>query len=314
LSCFVVAFGLAACELPPQTTEQARSKVYGDALSWDGFQRAHSSLDTLEPGTPLSASGISWMYFDLYKAGQWVESVAVADGWLPQLSGSLWGAGSGLGRLTERDPHHVGGEHVFGYMWAQSMRPGWVVSTRAEIVTQDEHDQLKADRTPDIGWVDVRDTGERIFFRDVRISRVRRLDVEPPPVLSAEEYEVVEVTREESRLFEVYNPESYREAERRLEALAPGADVWDLVHALEGRFYTTGPGGRYALYMMGFANYEAEGRWAVTKRQARYEMWPFGFVENEKQRFETYAIFRNGKLDRVVPYASREEIEASLSP
>ena len=68
----------------------------------------------------------------------------------------------------------------------------------------------------------------------------------------------------------------------------------------------------YTLFMNGYANYGGDHRWFKVAPTAIFEVWPFGFVQDKTDMFRLDAIFRNGKLLKVVPYAPREELERTL--
>jgi hypothetical protein len=62
--------------------------------------------------------------------------------------------------------------------------------------------------------------------------------------------------------------------------------------------------------MKGYANYYGDPRWQLATKDAIYDVWPFGFLEEGKEVMKLSVIFRNGKLQRIVPY----EPECLLAP
>jgi hypothetical protein len=108
----------------------------------------------------------------------------------------------------------------------------------------------------------------------------------------------------------VYTKASFEDAEAQLKQMQTGTDIWDMIHQLKGTFLTTNFGGGYVLLMKGYANYDSDKRWQLATERGVYEVWPFGYVERDKEVLKLSVIFRNGKLQRVVPY----EPETTLGP
>jgi hypothetical protein len=75
-----------------------------------------------------------------------------------------------------------------------------------------------------------------------------------------------------------------------------------MVHQLGGFFSTENSGQAYVIFMKGFANSYGDPRWQLATESDIYEVWPFGYLEEGKEVMKLSVIFRNGKLQRIVPY------------
>lgn len=312
------ALFVAACAAPAPTTDVKREK-YEDALSYATWERTRAMLEGISPGTLVTESGIDWSYLRISGRGQEDAYVAVADGWIPPLSGGFWGAINALGHVYGRDADHVYGQHIFGFVYAGELRPMLDVRTRAEIITEAEHQQLE--NVEDVKtWCAGRPEWNRsICFRNPVVAEVRRLPIAAKTPVESEDIEVREIKgsdasqKYEDWVMTFYMRDSFGAAIQTVEDLPQGSDIYDMIAALDGFVKTTDSGASYYLLMKGFANYDSTASWSEATEDAIYEVLLFGYVEDGKQVHVSDVVFRNGGFVRVVPHAPKRDIVAQFT-
>lgn len=308
--------GLFGCPMPQQrSVTEATAEIMRDHTTKSAFLCAEPLLTSLKPGQQITFHTLN---FHFYTLRSWLQGtiggVAAADGWISAFSGGYAGAADGFGRLFARSSDKVYGRHIFGYVWNQTIVPCYELTTAALSISEAEYQQLQKQGDKDIGERPT-ETGAHLYYKQIRMYELHEL----PFKAMFEEYKEPEVTFKEvskeefkQALFAVYTKESFDKAAAILGGIPPGSDTWGVVKALDGRFKTLDYGEVYTLFMNGYANYGGDHRLFKVAPSAIFEVWPYGFVQDKTDMFRLVAIFRNGKLLKVVPYAPREELERTL--
>ena len=310
-----IALLLAGCAAPgPTSFEQGAAELTLPSTSYDSFARVEPKLKGLRAGDPITRVSLGLQYFEFSKrlSGE-TKYYAVGDGWIPSMSS---GGAHNLGRAFGVEGNTIYGRHVFGYVYGNAtLVPKYELRTKAAIVPDTEYQEMKrqgrdhAIRRASFG------AGDKVYyFNDdgVTVDALRSLPFQGLPEMDKDAVTLKEVAPGKLRedLHAVYTKASFEDAEAQLQRMQAGTDTWGMVHQLNGIFFTQDYGRGYVLFMKGYANYDADPRWQFASERGVYEVWPFGYVEGNKQVMKLSVIFRNGKLERVVPY----EPEDSLSP
>jgi hypothetical protein len=306
-----VALLIAGCA-GPSSFEQATAEIAGPSTTYEAFTRAEPKLRALHSGDALTRQSLGLDVAELSRR-RTNESrfVVYGDGWIPSMSGR---GALDLGRPFGLEGNTIYGRHIFGYVYGNlTLVPKYELLTKATVVPDTEFQELKR-QGRDQGVLDVSfGKEEKVhFFKDVTVDRIRPLPFQGPPEMAKEAltFERTDPSKLKEHLFAVYTKTSFEDAEAQLKRMQAGTDWWDMVHQLNGHFMTHDFGESYVLYMKGYANYKADQRWQIATRSGVYEVWPFGYVEGDKEVLQLSVIFRNGKLQRIVPY----EPEITLAP
>ena len=302
---------LASCAGPgPTSFEQGAAELTLPSTSYDTFVKAEPKLKGLRAGDAitLKSLGLQFFEFSMRLTGE-TKHYAVGDGWIPSMSG---GGAYNLGRAFGLEGNTIYGRHVFGYVWGNvNLYPKYELRTKAAIVSDTEYQEMKRQgRDQGIDHVSF-GTGDKVYYfkdNNVTIDAIRSLPFQGPPEMANEKLTVIKDVA--PKLADIFYKTTFMDVEAQLKRMHAGTDWWDMVHQLHGLFITHNFGQNYGLYMKGNTNYHTEKRWQLATERGIYEVWPFGYVEGDKEVLKLSVIFRNGKLERIVPY----EPEASLAP
>ena len=300
----------------PSDLEQRIAEITLPRMSYSSFKRSEAKLKGLRPGDMLTTKDIGIKYFKLSK---WLSSnnhiVVVGDGWISSMSGK---GTYNLGRAFGVEGKTIYGRHLFGYVYGNAtLVPKYQLLTKATILPDTDYQELnKNDGEKGIRRVIFNQKGEKYYFNDneVTIVSLKHLPFQAIPEMTNDRLPVQEV--EIGNIFDfkrsISTKASFEDTEIKLKNFQPGIDSWDMIHHLNGTFVTKDFGHEYIIFMKGYANYEGDKRWQLATEHDVYEVWPFGYVEDDKEVLKLSVIFRNGKLQKIMPYETQDSLITRL--
>jgi hypothetical protein len=282
-------------------------------LSYEAFDRVEPVLKNLQPGQLLSTSGLKWEVSELKQGSQVVGLLSIADGWAGALSGNALGALSKLGDLYAINEGKVFGAHIYGYIAAPAVFiPRYQVKTVGTIITKEEFEQFKGNDTY-AGYVlndDKTGTKEKIYLKDVKVTQVTEIPLKNDvPQLNASP---VSNDTIRATIQSLFTKEKFNKIEEKVKAIRPGTDVLGVLSELDGLITANYGGASFIFNIDGFLKYTSEHIMVKRSQTGISSVWPFGYVENGHEVPKLAMIFRNGVVEKVVPYSSKEEISAML--
>ncbi|HET6465341.1 MAG TPA: hypothetical protein VFH55_07010, partial [Nitrospiria bacterium] len=105
----------------------------------------------------------------------------------------------------------------------------------------------------------------------------------------------------------------FEQAETKLKAVKPGMETFDVIKILEGRYVAFNSGEIFILFTDGFLKYKGGYVLERMTPEGLLTVWPFGYMEGETEIPKVALIFKNGKVLKVMPYTSKEEVEKNFS-
>lgn len=330
MSVLIVSCLLLLCLIPQRIQGTSIDAVKQEGAlkttTKEAFNRVEPILRVLKPGTRIEDSGLP-LTRGVIKSERgflWKESIvsdvwAQSDGWIGVLSGGTAGAMDTIGVPIGRSEKTVFGEHVYGYvLWNATIFPRYVVRTQADIVSKTEYEEtLRRYRTKKgEPWpCRFRSPGREgafIYCANVTIRDVIPLDFQEPPM----DAQLTKMPFEPENFVAKYvaeylSPEVYMEIEGKVNTLPKGLVRFEVVRQLGGFIVTRD----YLLkdFMIygvrGLLNDREDWLWEHVTPQGIFSVWPFGYMEEGKGVPKLMLIFKNGEVFKVVPYATRAEIE-----
>jgi hypothetical protein len=298
------------------TTVALKESLTRESLTQDAFQRAERSIRETVPGQPIRKSPLKWSIREIKEGKRVVGLLSTADGWAGELSGGAAGAVNGVGAVVSYEMGILSGRHVYGFIDERAIFiPQYVVSTAAEVISEEEYRTLSSAGDADAGWAFK--PGERdirIYFRNPRIDAVRPVDASSSTLEGVRADAPLPGSLRDVRdaVAKLYGKEHYASAKERLRDLQPGADEFSVIKGLGGFIAGNYGGASFVYFIKGYLNFTGEYRLAKMSSQAIYHVWPFGYVENGKEVPLQALVFRNGLVDKVIPYESREQVLSEL--
>lgn len=304
----VLLFGRAAIAQDP-----LQQKIM-ESLSASAYERVVPVLSGLKAGDRIT-SKIKWRVFPIERQGKTVGALPIADGWVRTLSGGFpAGSEFGFGSLVGKTGDVLLGEHVFGYLLGgmgkpdvvfTTLHPQYVVYTQATVIAEEEYSRLKSEKADNLGWTDAQsDQRTRIYFKDVSVKETRQLKFTRPDKYKGATLVEANITLAEwVRSFVTI--ERFKAAEGNLESLAPGTDFWEALFALKMVIGTLDSGITYKVW-------RADGylgqAWQKLTPNGYFDVLRFGYVENGREIPKLALIFKNGRVHKVVPHGTQEEV------
>ena len=274
------------------------------STSQEAFTRAEARLKGLRSGDAVTRASLGLHVVELSGSPTGASSfVAYGEGWIPSMSGR---GALDLGRPIGIEGNTIYGQHVFGYVRGDvTLVPKYQLRTRATIVPDTEYQELKRQgRDQNIRNASFAEGDTVHFLKNVTIDAVRSLPFQGPPKMAKETLTIRSTNPSQVKedLRAVYTKTSFEDAEAQLKRMPAGTETWDMVDQLGGFFFTENSGQAYMIFMKGFASSYGDPRWQLATESDIYEVWPFGYREEAKEVMKLSVIFRNGKLQRIVPY------------
>jgi hypothetical protein len=305
---------LALLPLGCATTDSVmafKQREIGPTLTRQSFERIDPIMKNIRPGQTMNSTGLTWSVKEINSGGKLVGLVASADGWAGSLSGNIIGAFSKLGEPVALEKGLLYGQHIYGYIMDPSLFvPRYELQTVATVIDETEYEALKKSQTKGIGWT-LKPGGsrDRIFFKELKVFQIKELYTSAETFTHVQKGEAV--SRSEAALF--FSKERYEKAADKIRILPPGLDTFSVIKSMNGLFVAQFGGVSYILFMDGFLKYTGEYIISKTTSQGIYDIWPFGYVENGKEVPKMGLIFKNGVVQSVVPYSSKQQITNLLN-
>jgi hypothetical protein len=288
-----------------------KEREIGQTLTRQSFERIEPLLRNIHPDQTMDSTGLAWPVHEIKSGNRLVGLVASADGWAGGLSGNITGAFSKLGEPVGLEKGQLYGQHIYGYIIQPSFFiPRYALQTRATIIDEKEYETLRKSQAKGIGWTFTPGGGKKkIFFKDLKVLQVKELykPEEAPGTLKKGE----SVSPSEASSF--FSKERYERAAIKIGALSPGLDIFSVIKSLNGSFVAQYGGVSFILFMDGLLKYTGENIISKPTPDGIYIVWPFGYVEDGKEVPKMAVIFRNGQLQKVVPYSSKQAIMDQLN-
>lgn len=307
----LVAFFLVGCagpmELLQNQWEEETTNSRLESLTEASYAKAATQIEGWKIGSPPEVTGcklISW------KEREKVRAISIAcNGWVGPLSGGGW---PGLGAFIGVSDGMVFGSHLYGYLYRESILvPRYAVTLQAERIDKTEYERLEGKKAH-VGKVQVylADEPELGYWKDLVIREVRKLNFEEPEFSDADDInlsgqEAVDAFVDLVRSYTTR--ERFDQARQFLLNIPVGADRWEVIQALGGRFHRTKSGKSYFLIMDGFLNIE-ELRITEVTANGFFKVWSFGYMEQVEAVPQLDLIFKNDKVFKLVPHVPKEEL------
>ena len=221
----------------------------------------------------------------------------VIPAWISSMSGGAVGGLSLFGQRIGRSGDRIDGSHVFGYVEGDRLVPRYQVVTRARLIERTEYERLLQRSGPGIGKLAAGPIP--LYFRDLQVAHTRALAF-PEPEPGPEGRAVQTVV--EGGLASFYSEQRFRNVEPLLRGLPEGIDLFGMLLALDARFVTRDGGESHSLLAPGFLNYRSVRTRTVESSDGVYKLRPFGYVQGEREIVRWLAIFKNDRLEKVVPH------------
>jgi hypothetical protein len=314
ISTLTVLLSLLATGCAPSIQQIIQTKNI-ESTSKSAFDKVEPLLKDLKPGDDLQ-SKIKWRLFEIQGQDKG-NGIANADGWIGHLSGDYYGGLFGFGHIISRSENKLFGEHVFGYLvFGTTLVPRYSVITQAELIPYTEYKNLAEKKAvnwgllPTPGWSEHepqdKDIPQLTFYRDVTVKEVRMLDyhIKDADISdSSVKVEKIGTLKDLAKLF--LTPDRFHEAEIKLREIEKGTDAWEVIKKLNGKYFTPNSGINYFLLMDGYIM----DPWHKMTPDGLFVVWPFGYLEGEISIPKSSLIFKNDKVYKIVPYASKKETE-----
>jgi len=279
-------------------------------LTRKSFERIEPNIKNLQSGQPMESTGLTWSVYEISSGNRLVGLVAYSDGWIGCLSGNIDGAFTKFGEPVALENGLLYGQHIYGYIVKPSLFvPRYALQTVATVIDNKEFRALLNSRTKGIGST-FKGGGskEEFYFKDLKVFQVKEL------YKSEEDFSGIQMGKAAS-LSEaalLFSKQKYERSADKIRTLTPGSDLFSVIKSLNGLYVAHYGGSSYTLFMDGFLKYKGEYFVSKTTSHGIYYVWPFGYVENGKEVPKTALIFKNGVLQSVVPYSSKQEISEQL--
>ena len=312
-----IAILLGACAATPTPSQDVGQRIM-ETLSPAAYQRIVPHLAALTTGDRIDQK-IRWGFFGVLRgklapplilASGWVASLSadfplvLADGWVASLSGDFLGAHSGFGKLIGQTGNVVLGEHVFGYLLGGArLVPQYVVVMSATVIARDEYERLSREKVANVGWAPAPEERVRIYFKDVSVKETRPLQWRT----DLEDAKITGTLADAIRM--VSSIERFKVAEGTLASLAPGTDYWEALAALKMSILTLDSGITYKAWL---ADGDLGNSWAKLTPGGYFLVYRFGYLQDNGEVPKLALIFKNGRVHKVVPHGTQEELERHL--
>jgi len=311
----LIALVLAGCAGPMGVSQkkwdQDTSEIRLESLTKESYSKAAALIADLEIGSSPKVTGC--------KISRWTEhekvlAMSVAcNGWVGPLSGGGW---PGRGAFTGVKDGMVYGSHLYGFLYRDSILiPRYDVILQAARIDKAEYDKLR-ERKERVGRIPFppADQPELAYWKTPTIKEIRKLDFKEPDLSGTDEITVsgrkaADALAEFGRSFTTRN--RFERAQQVLESIPTGADRWEVIQALGGRFYTWDSGESYFLLMDGFLNI-GDLRISETTKDGFFKVWPFGYMDQGEVAPRLDLIFRNDRVFKVIPHVSKQELPDHL--
>ncbi len=308
--CIVFIVALLCTDCRGADNSALIAKETQKTLTKEAFLRVEPTIKSLIPEQPIHSVGLKWPVLGIREGKKFVGLIAASDGWAGDLSGNVVGADSTLGALFAMKDGSIYGQHIYGYIIQEGIFiPRYAVQVKATIVDSSEYESLKAQRISDIGWTYRPGRQEKVFFKGARIAGVKE-------VAMPEERYLAMYTRRppvlKNAIADLYSPERYDKIADTLAKLPLGTDAIDTIVKLDGTVTANHGGTTFTFFIDGFLNYKGEYRFTGVVADAIYSIWPFGYVAEDREIPKMALIFKNGVLEKTIPYSSRAEMEVNL--
>ena len=288
-----------------------KEREIGPTLTRQSFEKIEPVLRNIQPGQPMDSTGLAWAVREIKSGNRLVSLIASADGWAGGLSGNITGAFSKLGEPFALEKGQLYGEHIYGYIIEPALFvPRYALQTRSTIIDEKGYEALSKSQAKGIGWTFAPGEGKKkIYFNDLKVSQVKELyrSGEAPGALQKGK------STSPSEAASLFSKARYEVAAAKIGILSPGVDIFFVIKSLNGSFIVQYGGASYVLFMDGFLKYTGEHIITKTTPDGIYAVWPFGYVESGKEVPKMAIIFKNGLLERVVPYSSKQAIMEQLN-
>jgi hypothetical protein len=300
---------ILGCASAPSIAEikQRETQV---TLTKEAFLRVEPAIKSSTLDQLIDKGQLKWPVREIKQGGKVVGLLSASDGWAGDLSGGAVGAFSRIGALVGYKNGMVYGQHVYGYLDGPAIFvPRYVVQTRADVISEADFKSLKSDKASDTGWAyRPGEKDAKIYFKNVRVNQVKAVDVSKSTVTRANEPVLTSLQIEKG----LYSKERYNGIVETLEKISPGADEFSVIDSLDGTIVGNNGGTAFLVFMKGYLNYKGDYRISKMTSRGVYTVWPFGYVEHGQEVPKSALIFKNGVVAGVVPYQSRQQVEATL--
>jgi hypothetical protein len=291
-----LTLGAACASMPPTPIGELRR----EAMSRDAYERLLPQLERLRSGDDLAVLGrmrrVEWL-----DRGGRDTAMVVIPAWIASMSGGAAGGLSLLGQRVGRAADRLHGSHVFGYVAGERLVPRYQVATRARLIDRDEYERLRQESLPGIGML--ASAPRPSYFRDLEVAGTRTLAFPEPP----RDGDPGEDALVEDGLAAFYSEERFRSVEPLLRDLPAGTDLFGMLLALDARFVTSDYGESHSLLAPGFLNYRSVRTRSIATSDGLYKLRPFGYVEGGREVVRWIAIFKNDRLEEIVPHTGLDD-------
>ena len=270
-------------------------------MSQATYEKLLPRLKELQTGDDLAV-------FERIRRVVWVEQagadwpVVVIPSWISSMSGGAAGGLSMLGQRIARSDTRIHGSHVFGYVVGDRIVPRYQIVTRASLIGRVEYDRLLGESEPGIGKL--MSGPVSLYFRDLQVARTRALEFSGTDP-GAGKWAVR--TQVEGGLASFYSEQRFWEMEPLIRDLPEGIDLLGMLLVLDARFVTNDYGESHSLLAPGFLNYREVRTRSIESSEGVYKLRPFGYVQGEREVVEWIAIFKNDRLEKVVPHSGLDD-------
>ena len=306
----LLAVMLAGCA----TTDHVmafKEREIGPTLTRQSFERIEPVLRNIHTGQTLDSTGLAWPVREIKSGNKLVGLIASSDGWAGSLSGNVTGAFSKLGEPVGLKKDQLYGQHIYGYIVEPALFvPRYALQTISTVIDEKEYETLSKSQAEGIGWTFAPGGGKKkIYFKDLKVFQVKELykSEEAPAGLQKGE----SVSPSEAASF--FSKARYERTANKIGTLSPGLDIFSVIKSLNGSFVVQFGGASHILFMDGFLKYTGENIISNTTSDGIYIVWPFGYVEGGKEVPKTAIIFKNGLIQKVVPYSSKQALMEQLN-
>lgn len=288
-----------------------KEREIGQTLTRQSFEKVEPVLRNLRPNQTMDSTGLAWPVHDIKSGNKRVGLLASADGWVGSLSGDIAGAFSKLGEPFSLEKKQLYGVHIYGYIIEPALLfPRYALQTVATVIDEEEYAALTKTREKGTSWTFAPGEGKKkLYFKDLRVFQVKELyrSAETPGPLQ----KGGSVSSSDAASF--FSKERYERAAAKISSLSPGVDIFSVIKSMNGSFVAQYGGASHILFMDGFLKYTGENIISNTTPDGIYVVWPFGYVESGKEIPKMAIIFKNGQLQKVVPYSSKQALMDQLN-
>jgi hypothetical protein len=288
-----------------------KEREIGPTLTRQSFERIEPVLRNIHPGQTMDSTGLVWSVREIQSGNKLVGLIASADGWAGSLSGNIAGAFSKLGEPVGLGKKQLYGQHLYGYIIEPALFvPRYALQTISTVIDEKEFETLSKSRASGIGWIYAPGEGKKkIYFKDLKVFQVKELYKSEEASAGLQKGESVSPSEADS----FFSKARYERVATKIGTLSPGLDIFSVIKSLNGSFVVQFGGASHILFMDGFLKYTGENIISNTTPDGIYVVWPFGYVESGKEVPKMAIIFKNGLLQKVVPYSSKQAIMDQLN-